>query len=242
MIRTATIISLFICCLIDSAQVAAEPTPFRAVYKADYKGLPVSAVGIRELKKVEGGIDQLSSTAKSFFASVSEKSIFEIHDQYPVPIEYHYKRTGIGKNRDITLAFDRQAGKVTSEQGPWEIEVTKKTLDKLLYQYRMREDLKHAQKNGQSWPDLNYEVADGGRIKSYNFKITGEELIDTPVGRINTVKAIRIRKNGGRSTTFWLAPDYEFMLVRLLQIEKEGKGFELLLKEAQFGNQQVHGL
>ena len=88
MIRTATIISLFICCLIDSAQVAAEPTPFRAVYKADYKGLPVSAVGIRELKKVEGGIYQLSSTAKSFFASVSEKSILRstISTLYPLNI------------------------------------------------------------------------------------------------------------------------------------------------------------
>tara|TARA_B100001964_G_scaffold245506_1_gene332918 strand:+ start:4477 stop:5325 length:849 start_codon:yes stop_codon:yes gene_type:complete len=241
-IRTASMVTLILLCLMDSVRLAAEPIPFRAVYKADYKGLPVSAVGIRELKRIENGKYQLSSTAQSFFVSVFEKSIFELHDQYPLPLEYDYKRTGIGKNRDTTLTFDRQTGKVVSEQGEWEIEATKGILDKLSYQYRMREDLKHALKKGQSWPDLNYQVADNGRIKTYNFEITGEEFIDTPVGRIKTVKAIRIRKNGGRSTTFWLAPDYEFLLIRLLQTEKNGKGFELLLKEAQFGSQQVQGL
>ncbi|MBQ61888.1 MAG: hypothetical protein CMQ19_07410 [Gammaproteobacteria bacterium] len=241
-IRTASMVTLILLCLMDSVRLAAEPIPFRAVYKADYKGLPVSAVGIRELKRIENGKYQLSSTAQSFFVSVFEKSIFELHDQYPLPLEYDYKRTGIGKNRDTTLTFDRQTGKVVSEQGEWEIEATKGILDKLSYQYRMREDLKHALKKGQSWPDLNYQVADNGRIKTYNFEITGEEFIDTPVGRIKTVKAIRIRKNGGRSTTFWLAPDYEFLLIRLLQTEKDGKGFELLLKEAQFGSQQVQGL
>jgi len=106
----------------------------------------------------------------------------------------------------------------------------------------MREDLQDALQNGQPWPDMNYQVADGGRIKNYNFKITGEEFIDTPVGRIRTVKAIRLREGGERSTTFWLAPNYEFLLVRLLQIEKKGRGFELLLKEAEFDGEQVQGI
>ncbi len=125
---------------------------------------------------------------------------------------------------------------------PWEIEVTDETLDKLLFQFRMREDLQDALQKGQPWPEMNYLVADNGRIKNYNFKITGEEFIDTPVGRIKTVKAVRIRKEGERSTIFWLAPNYEFMLVRLLQTEKKGRGFELLLKEAEFDGEQVQGL
>jgi len=240
-IRTVSIIGLFAFCIAGAIEVTAEPTPFRAVYKADYKGLPLSAVGIRELKQIEDSKYLLSSTAKSFFASVTEQSIFTLEEQHIVPLEYQYKRTGIGKNREVNLTFDWEAGKVTSELKPWEIELTDGTLDKLLFQFRMREDLQDALQNGQPWPDMNYKVADGGRIKNYNFKVTGEEFIDTPVGRIRTVKAVRIREGGERSTTFWLAPNYEFMLVRLLQIEKKGKGFELLLTEAEFNGEQVQG-
>lgn len=242
MIRTVSIITLFTLFILGGNQVMAEPTPFRAVYKADYKGLPVSAVAIRELKQIENNKYLLSSTAKSFFTSVMEQSIFTLDEQHLVPLEYQYKRTGIGKNLKVILTFDRQAGKVRSELKAWEIDVTDETLDKLLYQFRMREDLQNALRNGQPWPDMNYRVADDGRIKDYNFKITGEEFIDTPIGRFRTVKAVRIRKDGKRTTTFWLAPNYEFLLVRLLQTEKNGKGFELLLKEANFNGEQVKGL
>jgi Protein of unknown function (DUF3108) len=242
MIRAIAVISLLAISILGGGEIAAEPTPFRAVYKADYKGLPVSVVGVRELRQIEDSKYLLSSTAKSFFASVTEQSIFTLDEQHPVPLEYQYKRTGIGKNRKVLLTFDRQAGKVISEIEPWDIDVTSETLDKLLYQYKMREDLHEALQNGQPWPDMNYKVADGGRIKNYNFKVTGEEFIVTPIGRIRTVKAIRIRKDGDRTTTFWLAPDYEFMLVRLLQTERKGKGFELLLTEAEFDGEQVQGL
>ena len=242
MIHTVSIIGLFAFCILGAIEVTAEPTPFRAVYKADYKGLPLSAVGIRELKQIEDSKYLLSSTAKSFFASITEQSIFTLDEQQIVPLEYQYKRTGIGKNRKVVLTFDWEAGKVTSELKPWEIKLTDETLDKLLFQFRMREDLQDAMQNGQPWPDMNYQVADRGRIRNYNFKVTGEEFIDTPVGKIRTVKAIRLRKGGERSTTFWLAPNYEFMLVRLLQIEKKGRGFELLLKEAVFNGEQVQGI
>lgn len=242
MIRTVSFITLFALCILGGNRVTAEPTPFRAVYKADYKGLPVSAVAIRELRQIEDRKYLLSSSAKSFFTSVREQSIFTLDGQHLVPLEYQYKRTGIGKNREVILTFDRQAGKVTSELKPWELEITDQTLDKLLYQFKMREDLQNASQNGQAWPDMNYQVADERRIKSYNFKVTGEEFIDTPVGRIRTVKAVRIRKDGKRTTTFWLAPNYEFLLIRLLQTEKKGEGFELLLKEAEFDGEQVKGL
>lgn len=219
----------------------AEPTPFRAVYKANYKGLPVSAVGIRELKLLESGEYLLSSSAKSFLVTVTEQSLFRFEEAQLVPLEYQYKRSGIGKNRKILLTFDWSAGKVADAADGWEIDITDGILDKLLYQFKMRGDLEEAALKNESWPDMSYQIADSGRLKTYDFKVTDEEEIQTPVGKIKTVKVIRVRRSDDRNTTFWLAPAYEFMLIRLQQTGKKGRGFELHLEEAEFNGKQIRG-
>ncbi len=219
----------------------ANPTPFKAIYKADYKGLPLHVVGIRELKQLEGNKYTLLSTAKSFLATVTERTTFLVEGQNLTPLEYRYKRSGIGKNRKVTLNFDWQSQTVQDPLNASEMDIPPGVLDKLLYQFKMRRDLQNAASMDQPWPEMSYQIADGGRLKTYLFKVTGEEEIDTPIGKINTIKAVRIRKKAGRSTTFWLAPNYEFMLIRLKQVEKNNKGFELLLKEANFDGKPMKG-
>jgi len=54
----------------------SSPTLFRAIYKADYKGLPVSAIGIRELTNTKPGEFKLTSSAKSFFATIENPRPF----------------------------------------------------------------------------------------------------------------------------------------------------------------------
>ena len=86
---------------------------------------------------------------------------------------------------------------------------------------------------------MSYVIADGGRLKHYEFEVIGEEVIDTPVGQLNTIKATRVRDNRDRTSTFWLAKDYDFMLVRFQQLEADGDGFELLLREAEFNGEDL---
>lgn len=225
-------------------QASAEPSPFRAVYKADYKGLPVSAKGIRELKKIDANRWQLTSVATSFLGTIEELSTFQLDDQLQLqPLEYQYHRKGIGKNRDATLSFDWQHSRVMNdvESTPWEMDIPVGTLDKLLYQLQMRDDLKSAHTTDSPWPTLTYQIADGGRLKQYEFQVLGMESVKTDVGKIDAVKVQRLRKDKDRVTTIWLAPDYDFLLVRLLQQEENGEGFELLLKQADFDGQPVKG-
>ncbi|HJP51930.1 MAG: DUF3108 domain-containing protein [Pseudomonadales bacterium] len=227
-----TIILVF---LVISSLAKAEPTLFRAVYRADYRGLPISAEGIRELRKDENGIYTLSSTANSFFASITEFSRFKIKDDLVVPVEYQYHRSGIGKKRDAVLSFDWDKMLVLNDlqSPPWEMAIPEGTLDKLLYQLKVREDLLAAHQQGLPWPELHYQIADGGKLKHYEFKVIGEEEIETPIGVFSTIKATRIKHRPKRNTTFWLAPEYDFLLVRFQQVEDD-RGFELLLKEAEF--------
>lgn len=230
------ILALF-CCTSAVNTAIADPTPFRAVYRADYKGIPVSATGIRELQRTENNEFLFTSSAKSFFASVSEQSLFR-WDGRAIPLEYQYIRKGIGKNRNETVAFnwqDNTAGYLDRTHA-----IVPGTLDKLLYQIQMREDLLSAS-GGDTWPDMHYQIADRRRVRNFDFKVVGEETIHTNIGEFNTIKAIRGREDQERKTTLWLTPDFGYLLVRLQQIEGDNDGFELLLKEALFDGKVVVG-
>jgi len=226
-----------------TAPFQVTPTPFRAVYEADYKGLPIRATGIRELKQTGDNQFTLSSTATSFFASVSEESNFTLTPENRLmPVEYQYHRKGIGKNRDASLRFDWPAQQVFSDAQPtpWALSIPMGTLDKLSYQLQMRYELLTAYQRGQPWPPLAYQVADGGELKTYRFEVLGEENVDTPIGRFTALKIARVRTDSDRTTIFWLAPAYDFLLVRFLQEEQKG-GFELILKQANFRGEVVAG-
>ena len=225
----------------DGVNRGINPSLFRAVYKADYKGLPISAKGIRELTQDETGRYLLSSIATSIFASITETTEFTIEGSEVIPLEYQYHRSGIGKKRDTVLSFDWETGTVLNnvQNAPWSMDVPTGTLDKLLYQYKLREDLRAAYESGQPWPDLEYVIADGGKLKSYAFKVMGEEVIDTPLGKMNTIKAARVKDSRNRESIFWLSLEYEFLLVRFQQLEADGGGFELLLKEAEFAGKKL---
>jgi hypothetical protein len=217
---------------------------FRAVYKADYKGLPIRATGIRELSQTADNSYLLSSSATSFIASITEQSRFSLGDDHQIiPAEYQYHRKGIGKNRDATLRFDWAALQVENnvQAKPWKMSVPQGALDKLSYQLQMRHDLAAAHRQNLPWPDLTYQVADGGKLKTYQFNVVGIEPVNTPVGKFNALRVTRVREDSDRVTDFWLAFEYDFMLVRFVQKEEDRGGFELMLKEATFGDEIVKG-
>lgn len=234
----------------DTTTGELAPTPFqlstfRAVYKADYKGLPIRATGIRELSRTADNDYLLSSSANSFVASITEQSRFSLSDDSQIiPNEYQYHRKGIGKNRDATLRFDWAALEVENDvqARPWKMSIPLGALDKLSYQLQMRHDLAAAHHQDLPWPDLTYQVADGGKLKTYQFSVVGLELVTTPVGKFNALRVTRVRKDSDRITDFWLAPEYDFMLVRFIQKEEHRGGFELMLKEATFRDEIVRGL
>ena len=60
------------------------------------------------------------------------------------------------------------------------------------------------------------------RIKTYQIRNQGEETLSTPLGELRTVRINQYTPGKTRMTTFWVAPDRQFLLVRIAQ-EKDGK-------------------
>ena len=83
--------------------------------------------------------------------------------------------------------------------------------DELSYQLALQQDLTFGKK------DFKYLVLQNNKIKKYEFKIIGEENLDTPIGKISTIKIMRINYIKS-ATTFWLGKDYGYIPVALKQI------------------------
>jgi len=69
-----------------------------------------------------------------------------------------------------------------------------------------------------------------GKVKEYHFEREGTEAVALPSGAVEAVRVRRVRDNNDRETVFWMAPTFDFQLIKLRQIE-EGERYELLLAE-----------
>ncbi|KEA62726.1 Enzyme involved in the deoxyxylulose pathway of isoprenoid biosynthesis [Marinobacterium lacunae] len=203
--------------------------PFRATYSAKLDGgLAISADATRELKQLEDGGWVFTSTADAVLARQHEKSQFTYLDEQIHPLSYSYQREVLGRERRVKLAFNWKKQRVTTtvDDKPWHMQIPPGTQDKLSYQLQLRRDL------AEGNTALRYDVADGGLLSEYIFKVLGEESIETRAGTFNAIKVERVREEGsGRTTYIWFAPDLEYLIVKLYQTESDGKEYELLLNQ-----------
>ncbi len=224
-----------------TATANATPLPFRAEYTGTYEGVPVKAKGVRELNAEENGTFRFVSSASSMFISVSETSRFTAEDGSFVPIEYRHERKSLGKNRVRTNTFDWTGMTTTwtkkKEKGDYPVESG--TLDRLLYQLQLRTDLKSLQPViGET--TLSYTIADNDDLRHYTFLVSGEEVLETEAGAIDTIKLERVREDSYKQTWLWLAKAHDYLLVRLKQVESDG-GFELNLISATIDGDPLTG-
>ncbi len=67
-------------------------------------------------------------------------------------------------------------------------------------------------------------VADGKHATSYTYQPAGRERVKTPAGEFESLKLVKRKDNPQDKTTeIWLAVDRQYIPVRILVIDKEGK-------------------
>ncbi len=156
--------------------------------------------------------------AKMFTSNtLNEHSEWIIHENRPRSLRYTYDRTKspFTEARHIDMRFDWDKKRVITKVNgdPWSLDIPDDTIDKLLYHLAVVYDLQNAQKN------LNYTVADGGKIKHHTFELLGKETVKTKLGEFKTIK---IKLPGKRDTFIWCAAALDYLPVKLEQSEKRG--------------------
>ena len=132
------------------------------------------------------------------------------------PSRYRYDRSG--KEKHVHMQFDWQNMKVTNviNGDPWQMEIPEGTQDKLSINLALMAHL------AQSETDISFPVADGGRLKTYDFKIVGREHINTPLGQINTIRISRNKRGRkDRQAILWLSPELGYLPVRIEKADSD---------------------
>jgi len=216
------------------ASAAELPLRFTAVY--DVKKGPLTIGETRRTLMPDGpnrfvlesvtrptGVSRLLHSGQ-----VVERSLWIWHGRHLRPLEYTWFSRGGEKARTLHLKFDWSQRNLTNTVNgdPWQMPlVDDLTTDKLLFQLRLMHDLPTRNR----W--LHYPVADGGKLKTYNLEILGEETIRIPSG---TYKTLRVqRSNGALQTTFWCAEKLGYLPVRIERRKADGSTINAVLTSVQ---------
>lgn len=234
--RRALMLALALCGLPGAAQ-ALEP--FSAQYTADWQQVPVSGSASRQLEQNADGSWKLLFQASMLVAGLNEESHFRYDNQRFVPISYRFERNGLGKSKKVVHDFDWKGKLVTGIDRDRPVRLVLKTglLDKSTYQLALQEDVAAGKKT------LSYQVLDGDEIETYDFRVLGTEQVKTEAGQIDAIKVERVRDptKSSRQTVLWFAKDWGHLLVRLHQVEKDGKEYQIMLKQGTVNGQAVQG-
>ncbi|MBU2886852.1 DUF3108 domain-containing protein [Gilvimarinus agarilyticus] len=217
----------------ETANQATPPKQFKNIYRARAYGIGITVT--HELTPTDSG-HKLRFFADSFVASIEEISHFD----WPTPerlrpTSYTYERSGLGRDRSAKLDFDWETGKVTNnvQDKPWKMTIEPGVLDKLSFQIQLQHDLIAGKTE-----NLAYDIADGGRLKHYQFEVVAEETLETPLGKVDTVKIKRSREDDDRITYAWMAPKYDYLLVRMQQ-EEGSKVYTIYIHESEVDGETI---
>jgi len=192
------------------------PTPFTVAYSLSTRGLRFATM-TRHLSRQANGdyIFQSQSRATGLAklvvpGQIIEQSRWNLTGNQVFSRSYSYVRTG-SKPKSITVRFDWSNGLILGSNGTetWRLDARPGLLDKLSYQLAIMSDLQAGKRL------LEYELVDETEVKTYRFAAVGEEVLETPIGKLKTLKLERTNEKPNRSTTVWCASALRYLPVRL---------------------------
>ena len=221
--------------LMGAGSAAAAPQAFTAQYTVNKGGIPIGEM-TRTLNQQAGGRYNYESvtTASGLLSllvkdKIIEQSLWDYHDGAIRALEYRYEKSGGKTPKKVQLIFDWDQRQVKNalDGEIRAMPVAKGLTDILLYQLVLMMDLKDGKK------PLEYSIADKHKFKTYRFDITGEETLDTPLGKLKTVKVQRVPGPDKKTTLIWCAPSLDYLPVRIEQDEQDDGEFSMVIKSVE---------
>jgi len=203
-------------------------TGYDAVYQLKSERYKISPSASRKLVVDKNGKATLSQRASILIASINQESVFQTNAN-SCNIEsqnYAYQRTVMGKHKSYRIGFDHQSNTfVENYDGDSQTRKIKEQLfDELSYQEVLRCELQNI--NGEiKNQHFSYNVRTKGKNKVYDFEISGEEVLETALGKVETVKVSRIRDNADKdeNSFIWFSKEHNYLLVKLIQEDDDDK-------------------
>jgi hypothetical protein len=211
--------------------------PYKATYKTSARGLSLTLR--RSLSMDQNGDCRLTSEGRILVAGISEVSVFAVEGDQVSPKSYVYQLSGpVSRRREVHFNTDSDVIRSLYKKEWYELPKAPGTLDRMSQQEQLRLLLLN---DPTPRDDIRLRVADGRKVKDYELYFVGEEIIDTPMGSVVTLHFEREHDDPddpGRRSAFWVAPAWDFLLVKTLHVE-EGRATEANLVSASIEGEPV---
>lgn len=187
----------------------------------------------RYLKKLDQQYELGYHSKVSWFLFNDERhelSRFALVDGRIQPTLYRMQRSGTGPNRHYELNLDwaTKQLKVDKAQQLKQVQWNSQWLDLLSFHSQIVLDLKAGK------TDFVYDVLNRhGETRNYKYKVTTEEWLSLPYGKIKALRIERYGQSPDKQVYAWVAPELDYLLVRLWQSEDNVEQFDVQLKSYQ---------
>ncbi len=168
-----------------------------------------------------------SGLARLFIGTVTEHSNFCLVDGVVRSRNFSFNRED-KKEDNFKLDFNWNDKMVRSSSG----EIRKLEdgmIDRLAMQYAVQKWV--MARGGEPGADeISLTKVEDDRLKTYTFRVTAKEQIETPAGTFETIRVERV-DDPKKSTRFWLAPSRNYLAVKVEQVKKGSEQVKMLLKK-----------
>ncbi len=198
---------------------AAELLPYKAHYDV-LRGSSNYGEALRELEQeADSNKYKLYTETEISLLFLSDRrrfwTEFNFVDGQVKSEKFDYKRSGTGSNKSFASRFDYAAKQIinTKNGAIVEVEWQEQRIDEASHLEQLRFDLQT-----QSNELLEYVVLDEkGRSDDMRYRIIGEEQLQLPYGAVTAIKVERVREHSSRETSYWFAPELDYVLVQMTQ-------------------------
>lgn len=198
--------------------------PYQARYEVYASGFSIGEAVIT-LTATGSDVYQMTSDVRpnglvALLASgrIREQADGEVRDGVIRPSRYERLLDTGRKSDRMQLRFDWSAGQVQARHNADQatLPLAPGIVDPLSLQLVVMGDLRRGRLLDQ------YSLVDETKIKTYQIRNQGQKTLDTPLGKLNTLLINQYTPGKTRMTTFWVAPELQYLPVRISQ-EKKGK-------------------
>jgi hypothetical protein len=158
---------------------------------------------------------------------ISQTSTFAIVNGEVRPQTYHADDGEPDSDKAVTLRFDWQTRRVTgtAEKKPVDLALESGTQDTLSVQIELMREVAAGRSPKAFW------LIDDDEIKEYKYTREGTETLDTPLGKLATVRYRSEHAGSDRVTRLWLASSLGYLPIRAERSRAGKVDFGLAIRE-----------
>lgn len=158
---------------------------------------------------------------------ISQTSTFTVVNGEVVPATYHADDGAPDSDKAVTLRFDWQTRRVSgiAEKKPVDLPLQSGTQDTLSVQIELMIEVAAGRSPKSFW------LIDNDEIKEYKYTREGTETLDTPLGKLDTVRYRSEHAGSDRVTRLWLASSLGYLPIRAERSRAGKVDFGLVIRE-----------